>query len=143
MSKSWRKKLLHDHCLTVLPTVDPELILWQNYGLSKEQKVMRGLVYLGYVLFLLLSCFYGVLYLENWIAEKETHVLGIDCPKSKNFTAEMAWADYNDPNANGPYHCFCKALSELPNWYEEIGKLAFADGELRNLHCDDWFISYW
>jgi len=41
---------------------------------------MRVAVYLLYMFTLLMSCFYGITYLENYIAQKEKDVLNIQCP---------------------------------------------------------------
>ena len=64
---SIKKLKFHSKYLEVQKTVDPELIIWQNFGMSQKQRFVRKVIYYFYVLIVLLFCFYSILRLEKLI----------------------------------------------------------------------------
>ena len=124
-----KKKLLHNNWINVTPAVDPELLLWENFGVRGKQKCIRVAVYLLYMFTLLIGCFYGILYLENHIAQKEKTVLNVQCPEGKKYSksdellAKEYW-DNRDTPSNVDYHCFCKWLSDTEG-YEGVRDYLF------------------
>jgi len=71
MPESKKKKLFHGKWLRVRPAVDPELLLWEKFGLTRKQKCLRTTLYLIYMIILMLCSFYIIVYLENYCNEKE------------------------------------------------------------------------
>jgi hypothetical protein len=52
-------------------SVEPELMLWQNYGVSKYQRCFRTLIFTICMLGLLSASLYSVLYFEKLCYDKE------------------------------------------------------------------------
>jgi hypothetical protein len=45
--------------------VEPELLLWENFGVTNSSKVVRLFMYIVFVFFMLIVCFYIILVLER------------------------------------------------------------------------------
>ena len=60
-----------DIWLDTAQSVEPELLLWQNYGVSKTQKCLRHFFFLICIIGLLSTSFYSVLYFEKLIYDQE------------------------------------------------------------------------
>jgi len=45
--------------------IEPELLLWENFGVSRSSRCFRVLFYIIFVIFMLLICFYVILILER------------------------------------------------------------------------------
>ena len=69
--KSIKKKLFRGKWLRVRPAVDPELLLWENFGLTSMRRCLRTTLYLIYMIILLLCSFYMIMNLEHFCSEKE------------------------------------------------------------------------
>ena len=80
MPESRQKKLFRGKWLRVRPAVDPELLLWENFGITSRQKCLRSTLYWIYMIVLMISSFYLIVYLENFVRSKEEQVLNIECP---------------------------------------------------------------
>ena len=93
--------------------VDPELITWQNWNLTKTSRCCRMIFYTLFQLALLIASYAVVLQLENLDLELGKTVPTAPCPK--NVTQAEALKDVNikDPlKRSGSYHCFCKDMFE-------------------------------
>jgi hypothetical protein len=60
-----KKKHFRGNWLKVTRGVEPELLLWENFGVTSSSKVVRLLVYIVFVIFMLIVCFYIILLLET------------------------------------------------------------------------------
>jgi hypothetical protein len=127
-----KKKLkFRSKYMLVEKTVDPELIIWQNFGMSKKQRFVRKALYYVYVLSVLLICFYSILRLEKLCQDSEDMVLSISC---SSVTEEAALADFDKKakNRTGDFHCYCK------NLYQDQGFDVLSDPL-----CDSWVLEYY
>ena len=111
-----QKRKLRGKLLRVEDAVEPDHLIWQNFGVSRAQSCMRLLLYIFYVVFMLAVCFFGVVIIENIMKEKDKEIPAIACP-AEAITKEQAHADWknfvaDDLKANGNYHCFCKKVFE-------------------------------
>ena len=57
--------------LRLKKTVDPELILWENFAVTKKSKCARKILFGFAMLLLLAACFYSVFLFEAAIYEEE------------------------------------------------------------------------
>ena len=51
--------------LTVSPAVEPEILYWENFGVSKVSKAFRYIQYILFVFLILVLCFYILSLLES------------------------------------------------------------------------------
>jgi hypothetical protein len=65
--------------LRVKKSVDPELLIWQNYGVTKMSRCLRICLYSVIMGIILIVCFYGILFFENIIYLKELEQPDINC----------------------------------------------------------------
>jgi len=63
-SQKRKTKLFKDKWLHVEQAVEPELLIWENFGVSYFSRFFRIILYLIFVLFMLLVCFYTIAFLE-------------------------------------------------------------------------------
>ena len=61
----------HGKWLRLKKTVDPELILWENFAISRKSKCLRQIVFGFVMLILLAACFYSVFLFEKLIYDME------------------------------------------------------------------------
>lgn len=66
-SKRYDDVLFQNRFLKVQPAVEPDLMLWENFGISKKNRCVRIVLYIIFVVSILLICFYSILVLESWI----------------------------------------------------------------------------
>jgi len=65
--KKYGDVLFKNTFLKVRNAVEPDLLLWQNFGVSKKNRCCRSVIFFLFVIFVLIVCFYGILLLENLI----------------------------------------------------------------------------
>ena len=65
MSKKQKSKLFKGKWIKVQPAVEPELLLWENFGVSQWGRFVRVMLYVIFVLVMLIVCFYIISYLEG------------------------------------------------------------------------------
>lgn len=111
-----QKRKLRGKFLRVEEAVEPDLLIWQNFGVTRAQSCLRVLLYIVYVVIMLGGCFLGVVFLENTLNEADKEIPSIACPQVA-VTKELAHADWKnfvgtDLKANGNYHCYCKNVLE-------------------------------
>jgi hypothetical protein len=97
--------------LRLKKTVDPELILWENFAISRKSKCLRKIVF-GFVMLLLLAaCFYSVFCFEKLIYDWERQLPDFTCSTKvfSNVSQAEALADYKLAwdKRNGDWHCYC------------------------------------
>lgn len=63
-SQKRKTKLFKNKWLHVEQAVEPELLIWENFGVSYFSRFFRIILYLIFVLFMLLVCFYTIAFLE-------------------------------------------------------------------------------
>jgi hypothetical protein len=59
--------------------VDPELILWENFAISKKEKCARKIVFVFGMIVLLLCCFYTVFSFEKLMYNMEKQLPDFTC----------------------------------------------------------------
>jgi len=97
--------------LRLKKTVDPELILWQNFAITKKSKCARKILFGFAMLLLLAACFYSVFLFERAIYDEEQQLPDFTCT-TKVFSQVSrleALADYKlaADKRNGDWHCYC------------------------------------
>ena len=110
MSKRQKSKLFKGKWLKVQPAVEPELLLWENFGVSRWGRFLRVLLYVVFVLVMLIVCFYIISYLEGEQNHYENELSGSQCGTSVD--ASAANLDFLAVNnaRTGDFHCFCKIM---------------------------------
>lgn len=125
--------------LDVEKGVEPELLIWENFGVSKFSKFFRLIFFIIFIIGMLVTCFKTIVALGNLTGEVSKQVPDIQCPKeidSKSANLDFMVA----VNVrNGDFHCFCKnLLSKIP--VSELMSFKFPlDGMT---HCSEWYLSY-
>jgi hypothetical protein len=66
-SASLTKIRFHEKFMRIRQAVEPDLILWQNFGISKKSRFIRTIFFVIFTFILLVFCFYGIVSLENFI----------------------------------------------------------------------------
>ena len=91
--------------------VDPELLHWKNFGVSRKSKVARRAVFLVSLAALFAVCFSTVFYFEDLIYEAEKRLPPFDCTTStyENVQQNEAFSDYklSWDKRNGNWMCYC------------------------------------
>jgi hypothetical protein len=87
MSKKQKSKLFKNKWLIVEPAVEPELLLWENFGVSTSSRFVRVLFYIMFVLIMLVVCFYIISLLETESNKYENELAGVQCPGSIDSSA--------------------------------------------------------
>lgn len=72
--------------------LEPELLLWENFGVSQNSRRIRYLVYFVFVVFMLIVCFYIIFSLEKAGDKASNEVPDIQCPSEVD--ANAANIDY-------------------------------------------------
>lgn len=78
-SKKFREKIFLNRFLLVRPAVEPELLLWPNFGVTSKARCFRILMFIFFVFVVLLVCFYSILLLENTVQKSEDSIPDIEC----------------------------------------------------------------
>jgi hypothetical protein len=60
-----RAKMFKGNWLKVSRGVEPELLLWENFGVTYSSKLIRLFIYIIFVVIMLVICFYVILLLER------------------------------------------------------------------------------
>lgn len=104
----------HNKFMRVKQAVEPDLILWQNFGVSKKSRFFRTIIFILFTIMLLMVCFYGILLLEHFIQKTEVNFPSqINC--NTDVTKVAASADaynfiHNRPDQTGDFFCFCQNM---------------------------------
>ena len=56
--------------LDIKKAVDPELMLWHNFGVSKKQRCLRTIIYIVFFVIVVGGLFYSILFLQYTIDEQ-------------------------------------------------------------------------
>ena len=133
-----KKRLIQKGFLKFEETVDPQIILWENLGVSLGQKWKYRIMSFCLIFLTLAVSFVGQYYFQR-IEKSEIDLMKSDCQGEVWFTQDHAWID----NKREPYHqlglmnCYCQQMYDL---YGEPGtKIIFPDGQQ---YCKDWFTVY-
>lgn len=140
INEKQRAKVFKRKVLRVTKGTEPELLLWENYGISSFSRFMRVIMYIVYVIFMLIFCFYIISMLEQASNEASNQVPDIQCPETVD--ASAANLDYyaNFTVRTGDFHCFCKNLYGSKG-LEGIQTFQFPLDD--QTHCNEWFTQYW
>lgn len=119
--------------------VEPELLLWENFGVTSSSKFLRLLVYIVFVFFMLIVCFYIILLLETAMNNASDQVPDIQCPMDIDSAA--ANIDYlaEVSSRAGDFHCFCKNLFNSEGL---SGIKSFMFPFDNGIHCKEWYNQY-
>ena len=63
-SQRHKDRFFRGYLLNVAPSVEPELLIWENFGVGKFSKAIRYILYIIFVILMLAVCFYIISYLE-------------------------------------------------------------------------------
>ena len=139
MSQKQKSKLFKGKWLNVERAVEPELLIWENFGVTKGSRFLRVIFYIVFVLFMLLVCFYIIQLLENASNAASNEVPDIQCPEFVD--AAAANLDFYAPfeKRTGDFHCFCKNLFAAEG-FDGINTFEFPLDS--GLHCVEWFTHY-
>lgn len=105
-----RAKLFHGKHLVVEEAVEPELLLWENFGVSTSSRFFRLLFYILFVFTMLIVCVYVISYLETASNEAESELAGVQCRDGIDALAANLDAGVSSGKRSGDLHCFCKNL---------------------------------
>jgi hypothetical protein len=96
--------------LEVERCLEPEFLLWENFGVSNNSRRIRYFIYFIFVVFMLVVCFYIILLLEKAGDAASNEVPDVQCPTEVDINA--ANIDYYADISvrTGDFHCFCKNL---------------------------------
>jgi len=121
----------------VAKAVEPDLIIWENYGISVVGRIVRTLVYIVFFIGVLLFCFYAVVSLEARNQKLEESIPTLNCASFK-ITERMALDDFklDVSKRNGMYHCFCKKKEEKEGIFKTMEYKFKLDKD--QTHCYDW-----
>lgn len=110
LSEERKSRLFNGKWLHVEAAVEPELLIWENFGVSRSSRFFRIIFYILFVLFMLVACTYLISTLENASNEAENELSGVQC--GTDIDPQAANLDfYADPSKRtGDFHCFCKNL---------------------------------
>ena len=114
--------------MTIRDTVDPQIILWENIGISKMNNLFnRTFVFFAVVGTLIFS--YIGQYYWQFIAKSLKDFRKSECSAEDLFTNDEVWLDHMQPNTYqlGQMDCYCEQLFEL--YGEKAYLMLFADGE--------------
>ena len=64
-SEKRKSKMLNGKWLHVEQAVEPELLIWENFGVSTSSRFFRLMFYIIFVIAMLVGCVYIISYLEN------------------------------------------------------------------------------
>ena len=105
-----RDKLFKGRWLEVAGCDEPDLLIWENIGLKRRHRYWRKAFFIFIVIFMLLFCFYSVVFLENSSQNIAKFFPEFQCTTEvSTFEAELdASGDLN----NGKLHCFCTLMRE-------------------------------
>lgn len=135
------KKRFRGSWLRIVKAVDPELITWPNWSLSKTSRSCRIVAYVLFQIAILIISYVIVLQLENLDLDLGKTVPSAPCPKK--VTEAEAFKDLSIKDSvkrSGQYHCFCKSMFEKET-YGYIRDYKFSQD--KKTHCHDWFVSYY
>jgi len=79
-SKKQTERLFKGTWLKVEQAVEPELIIWENFGVRIFNRMFRIIFYIIFVFSLLTLCFYVVSILEQASNVAEKELSGVQCP---------------------------------------------------------------
>lgn len=105
-------RLFRGHWLKVTRGVEPELLLWENFGVTGSSKLIRLFIYIIFVLIMLTICFYIILLLERASNNASDQVPDIQCPSEIDSAAANIDFLSDVTSRAGDFHCFCKRLFE-------------------------------
>ena len=96
--------------LSVKGSVEPELLIWENFGINAHSRWLRTVGYILLVLILILACFSLVLYMQTYNQINLSQVPNVRCPTQVDDS--VANIDYYalSTSRSGAFHCYCRNL---------------------------------
>mmetsp|Transcript_511 Transcript_511/g.521 ORF Transcript_511/g.521 Transcript_511/m.521 type:complete len:488 (-) Transcript_511:930-2393(-) len=134
-----RNKIFKKKWLDVKRGIEPDLLIWENFGVSRFSRFLRIILYVFFVFAMLIVCFYFILQLERRSNVAQEEVPDILCPEQvDSFVAEV---DYKAKigERSGDFHCFCKNLF-FSKGFDGVQNFLFPQSN-ENL-CSQWFNHY-
>lgn len=138
-SEEFKAKILHGRFLRARRTIEPELINWHNFGVTRNQKCLTTSTFAGAAVMVLLVSFYAIQITTNGIRQTMRTVPDIACPAQVSLDA--AQFDYftDVEQQNGDFHCFCLNLLKEEGLQAARTAVFTVDGEA---HCSEWLASH-
>lgn len=134
-----RRKKFKGRWLKVTHAVEPDLIIWQNFGVTRLSRCFRLLAFIFYVLFMLCCCFLSIVFLENFLRRSDRMVPDMECEPYVDMSQALAdWSNVGNLAAtpNGDYHCYCKQVMDSSGISGV--KNAVIDAAT-GVHCKEWW----
>ena len=105
----------------VKPTVEPQTINWQNFGVAESDQRNKNFVLYLLLLILIFLCVQAVILYEEQVDALVDVVPNLACP-AKDVSAQEAYLDLKalTSKKTGAFHCFCSKL------FSDIGSAATA-----------------
>ena len=118
MSSKRKQMTFRGKQLKVGKGTEPELLIWENFGVSKFSKFFRLIFYIIFILAMLIICFKTITFLGNLVGEATKQVPDIQCQTS--IDSKSANLDYKVAVnvRNGDFHCFCKNMLSKSSFNE-------------------------
>lgn len=98
--------------LDVYASVDPQLIIWENYGINLYERIARSLGFWVFSFLFLLFVFWSVTSLENM--NQKMAAMAPNVPCDATIEEQKAIDDFGIETLTrrkGDYHCFCKNMA--------------------------------
>ena len=120
--------------MTINDTVDPQIILCDNIGLSNFSQNMNRAYVINAVFWTIFFSYCGQYYWQ-FIAKTLKQFKKSECGAEELFTNDEVWLDFVEPNMYqlGQMDCYCAKLHTL--YGDSAYNILFADGLQ---HCKDW-----
>jgi hypothetical protein len=133
-----KKQLIRKGFLTVESPVDPQIIVWENLGISCWSRCAHRMITSMLVLMVLLVGFGGQVYLSN-LEKDYNDIVRSDCKSESFYNIDQAWLDYKAPQKQrmGIMNCYCKQMHDV--YGTASLKMLFADGEQ---YCKQWYYTW-
>lgn len=113
--------------MTINDTVDPQIILWENIGLSNFSQNMNRAYVINAVFWTIFFSYCGQYYWQ-FIAKTLKQFKKSECGAEELFTNDEVWLDFVEPNMYqlGQMDCYCAKLHTL--YGDSAYNILFADG---------------
>lgn len=121
--------------MKIKDVVDPQIVLWENVGVSQNQK-MKNRVLTAVVMFFCLMISYTGHYYFQRIAKELKSFEKSECAGSDWVTIDHAYIDYLQPKQYklGNMNCYCRQILKVYG-VKGLG-IIFEDGEK---YCQTWY----
>lgn len=145
ISSNRKSKLFRRRWLKVGIPVEPELLIWENFGVTASSRVMRIIAYIIFIFLMLIVC----LVLVSWLNLESGKIAdlipnNIPCPSTVDpYVANLDYTEATNSKEKVKFHCFCKNLLDKEG-YEQMSKFTFPikKGSEAPTYCNEWYTKF-